>query len=48
MRTSIFSNQNCELTLNDSGDFLLTYLDGDRLGIKRKISEILKNEKKQI
>ncbi|ETR65515.1 MAG: hypothetical protein OMM_14123 [Candidatus Magnetoglobus multicellularis str. Araruama] len=45
MRTSLFSNQNCELTLNDSGDFLLTYLDGDRSGIKRKISEILQKRK---
>jgi hypothetical protein len=45
MRTSLFSNQNCELSLNDSGDFLLTYLDGDRSGIKRIISEILQKRK---
>jgi hypothetical protein len=31
--------------MNDSGDLLLTYLDGDRSGIKRKISEILKKRK---
>jgi len=36
IRTSIFSNQNCELSLDDSGDLLLTYLDGDRHGIKKK------------
>jgi len=45
MRTSLFSNQNCELSLSDSGDLLLTYLDGDRQGVKKRISEILKVRK---
>lgn len=42
IRTSIFSNQNCELSLHESGDLLLTYLDGDRHGIKKKVAKLLK------
>jgi len=45
IRTIIFSNQNCELSLDDSGDFLLTYLDGDRLGIKKRVANVLKQRK---
>lgn len=47
IRTSIFSNQNCQLSLDDSGDFLLTYLDGDRHGIKKKLAKML-NQRKNI
>ncbi len=46
IRTSIFSNQNCKLSLDDSGDLLLTYLDGDRQGVKKKLAEMLKQRKK--
>jgi hypothetical protein len=45
IRTSIFSNQNCQLSLDDSGDFLLTYLEGDRHGIKKKLAKMLKQRK---
>ena len=45
IRTSIFSNQNCQLSLDDSGDFLLTYLDGDRHGIKKKLAKMFKQRK---
>jgi hypothetical protein len=45
IRTSIFSNQNCQLSLDDSGDFLLTYLDGDRHGIKKKLAEMFRQRK---
>ena len=45
IRTSIFSNQNCELSLDDCGDFLVTYLDGDRLGIKKRVAKVLKQRK---
>ena len=45
IRTSIFSNQNCELTINDSGDFLITYLDGDRQGIKKRLAQLLNQRK---
>ncbi len=45
IRTSVFSNQNCALTLNDSGDFLLTYLDGDRSGIMKRIAGLLSQRK---
>jgi hypothetical protein len=45
IRTSIFSNQNCELTLDESGDFLLTYLDGDRHGIKKRLAKLVKKRK---
>lgn len=45
IRTSIFSNQNCELSLDDSGDILLTYLDGDRHGIKKKLAKMFKQRK---
>ena len=37
IRTTIFSNQNCELTLDESGDLKLTYLDGDTHGIKHRL-----------
>lgn len=46
IRTSIFSNQNCELSVDDSGDFLITYLDGDRRGVKKRLAEMLKKRKK--
>jgi hypothetical protein len=45
IRTTIFSNQNCELTVNDSGDLQLTYLDGDHLGIKNNLAKILEKRK---
>lgn len=45
IRTSIFSNQNCELSLDESGDLLLTYLDGDRHGIKKKLANLFKKRK---
>jgi len=45
IRSSIFSNENCELSLNDSGDFLITYLDGDPLGIKLHLAQILEKRK---
>lgn len=45
IRTSIFSNQNCELSLDDSGDLLLTYLDGDRNGIKNRLADLFKKRK---
>lgn len=41
IRTSIFSNQNCELSLDESGDLLLTYLDGDPTGIKTHLKMML-------
>lgn len=45
IRTSIFSNQNCELSLDKSGDLLLTYLDADRHGIKNKLADLFKKRK---
>jgi hypothetical protein len=45
IRTTIFSNQNCELTVNDSGDLQLTYLDGDHLGIKNNLAKLLEKRK---
>jgi len=45
IRTSIFANQNCELSMDDSGDFLLTYLDGDPSGLKKKVASLLENRK---
>ncbi len=45
IRTSIFCNQNCELRLDDSGDFVITYLDGDRFDILKKLADFLKMRK---
>ncbi len=45
IRTSLFSNQNCELSLDESGDLLLTYLDGDRQNIKTLAAKRLKQRK---
>ena len=45
IRTTIFSNQNCELTVNASGDLQLTYLDGDPLGIKDNLAKLLEKRK---
>ena len=45
IRSSIFSNENCELSLDDSGDFLITYLDGDPHGIKLRLAQILQKRK---
>ncbi len=45
IRTTIFSNQNCELSLDESGDLQLTYLDGDPLGIKDNLKKMLAQRK---
>jgi len=45
IRTTVFSNQNCELSLTDSGDLQLTYLDGDPLGIKGHLAQMLQKRK---
>ena len=45
IRTSMFSSQNCELSLHDSGDLLLTFLDGDRYGIKTELSKRMEQRK---
>ena len=41
----MFSNQNCELGLTDSGDLQLVYLDGDPLGIKGNLAKLLQRRK---
>jgi hypothetical protein len=43
--TNIFSNQNCELSLDESGDSLLSYSDGNPHGIKKKLAEVFKQRK---
>jgi hypothetical protein len=45
IRTSEFSNQNCELTLDDTGDLLLTYLDGDPTGVKANMRDMLERRR---
>ena len=45
IRTTMFSNQNCELTLNDSGNLQVTYLDGDYFGIKDNLGKLLEKRK---
>ena len=45
IRTSMFSNQNCELSRHDSGDLLLTFLDGDRYGIKNELAKRMDQRK---
>lgn len=45
IRTTIFSNQNCELSLDEAGDLNLTYLDGDTHGIKRRLRSLLEQRK---
>jgi hypothetical protein len=45
IRTTLFSNQSCELALHESGDLLLTYLDGDPKGIKTHFAKVLQDRK---
>lgn len=45
IRTSVFSKQNCELTLDDTGDLLLTYLDGDPTGVKANMRDMLERRR---
>ena len=45
IRTCIFSNQNCQLSLHESGDLLITYLDGDSHGIKRRLEDTLDKQR---
>jgi len=45
IRSTLFSNQNCQLSLNDEGDLLITYLDGDNWGIKNNLAILLNNLK---
>ena len=46
IRTSMFTNQNCELSRHDSGDLLLTFLDGDRYGIKTELAKRMEQRRK--
>ena len=46
IRTSMFTNQNCELSRHDSGDLLLTFLDGDRYGIKTELARRMEQRRK--
>lgn len=46
IRTSMFSNQNCELSRHESGDLLLTFLDGDRHGIKHELSRRMEQRRR--
>ncbi|EFK09362.1 conserved hypothetical protein, partial [delta proteobacterium NaphS2] len=41
----MFSNQNCELSRDDSGDLLLTFLDGDRYGVKKQLAKRMEQRK---
>lgn len=41
VRTTLFSNQNCELTRHPSGNLQLTYLDGDPLHLKEHLKKML-------
>lgn len=45
IRTTVFSNQNCELNVDDAGDLQVTYLDGDPVGIKANIRDMLQRRK---
>jgi len=45
IRTTIFSNQNCQLSLHESGDLLITYLDGDPQGVKNHLARVLLDRK---
>ncbi len=45
IRTTIFSNQNCKLGIHESGDLLITYLDGDPQNIKTHLSKVLQDRK---
>ena len=45
VRSLIFSNQNCELQLNDQNDFVITYLDGDKIGILKRLQNLLERRK---
>lgn len=45
IRTTIFSNQNCELSMHESGDLLVTYLDGDSQNIKAHLAKVLQDRK---
>lgn len=45
IRTAIFSNQNCELSVHESGDLLLTYLDGDAQSIKGHLRKVLEDRR---
>ena len=45
IRTTLFSNQSCQLSLHESGDLLLTYHDGDPQGIKTHFAKVLQDRK---
>lgn len=40
VRAALFSDHNCKLTLDDSGDIVITYLDGDVHGIKKRLKSM--------
>jgi hypothetical protein len=46
IRTSIFSNQNCQLSVNEDGDLEITFLDGDQLGIINNMAQMMEKRRK--
>ena len=46
IRTSIFSNQNCQLSVNEDGDMEITFLDGDQLGIINNMAQMMEKRRK--
>jgi len=45
IRTAVFANQNCEISLHESGDLLATYLSGDPNGFLKNLA-IMFNRRK--
>jgi transcriptional regulator with XRE-family HTH domain len=46
IRNTIFSNKNCELHIDEKGDFVIIYLDGDPYGILESLRKLLETRKK--
>jgi hypothetical protein len=41
LRTTVFASQSCTVSVQGSGDLLITYLNGDRTGIKQRLQKLL-------
>ena len=45
IRTAVFANQNCEVSLHESGDLLVTYLNGDPNGFLKNLVVMFEKRK---
>jgi len=44
IRTTLFSSQNCNIRIDETGGFVIKYLDGDPFGIKNRLKTVMQDK----